>query len=365
MASMSSPLAEALSSRQRAALDCAPGDLDRILGTRLRSVVAYGLGDAHDGDPTTTSCARMALVDASAFEISTGWLPLARGWQARGLAVPLLLTAATNSRARSTSFRSSTAASSPATSSLRGDEPVRRRSPSPTPIAAAAASGRPRATSFTCARAFSRPKATRARRRADRRVGAGVPRAARNIVTARARRCLAARRHGRSRAGGCRRGHRRRPGGADPRSAGARSAAASPIPSPLLARYIDASERIWRFVDGWRRVTPQPAPGRRAGALSAAVVIAARAGRACARVAQPPPPLLTAPRQRLRQRHRRDERAGARSAHPRAEGGDRRRRRRRHGADVPAVRRHRGVRRQDVRERRQGHRREGQGQRRC
>jgi hypothetical protein len=29
----------------------------------------------------------------------------------------------------------------------------------------------------------------------------------------------------------------------------------SPIvePTPLLSRYVDASERIWRYVDGWRR----------------------------------------------------------------------------------------------------------------
>ena len=54
---------------------------------------------------------------------------------------------------------------------------------------------------------------------------------------------------------------------------------------------------------------------------------------------------------------------GARSAHPRAAGGDRRRRRRRDGPDLPALRRHRRIRRQDVRERRTRHRREGQGQR--
>ena len=44
----------------------------------------------------------------------------------------------------------------------------------------------------------------------------------------------------------------------------------------------------------------------------------------------------------------------ARQADPRAAGGQRRRRRRRHGADVPAVRRHPRVRRQDVREPRHG-----------
>lgn len=65
------------------------GDLQRIFGTRLRTVVAYGLRTRTDGGPLHT----LVLVERVTFEDLAACLPSAPGWGRVGLAVPLLLSA--------------------------------------------------------------------------------------------------------------------------------------------------------------------------------------------------------------------------------------------------------------------------------
>lgn len=60
-------------------------DLRRVFGPGLRSVCAYG---GHEATGDTHS---IALVDHLSFDELAACLPLARGWEARGLAVPLIL----------------------------------------------------------------------------------------------------------------------------------------------------------------------------------------------------------------------------------------------------------------------------------
>jgi hypothetical protein len=74
-----------LSSSRRAALDALAGDLRRVFGGRLRSVCAYG---SYDAAADTHS---IALVERLTFDDLAACAPLARGWGARNLAVPLLL----------------------------------------------------------------------------------------------------------------------------------------------------------------------------------------------------------------------------------------------------------------------------------
>jgi hypothetical protein len=73
----------------RAALTGLAADLRRILGSRLRSLVAYG-------DPTPDDDAdgvhSLALVDRVTFEDLTACVPLTAGTRPRGLAVPLMLS---------------------------------------------------------------------------------------------------------------------------------------------------------------------------------------------------------------------------------------------------------------------------------
>lgn len=75
----------ALSPDRREALDALAVELRRVFGTRLHSLCAYG---AHDRDAETHS---VALVDRLSFDDLAACVPLARGWDARGLAVPLIL----------------------------------------------------------------------------------------------------------------------------------------------------------------------------------------------------------------------------------------------------------------------------------
>ena len=84
---MSSSLAAAFSARQRAALETLLADLERIFGTRLRSVVAY------DFDYASISSGEAALRTLVLVEgLAAGDLhhlaPLARGWHRIGVAVP-------------------------------------------------------------------------------------------------------------------------------------------------------------------------------------------------------------------------------------------------------------------------------------
>jgi hypothetical protein len=75
-----------LSSTGRAALDALAADLRQVFGNRLLSLSAYGLtGDADE------EIHSIALVDRLSFEDLASCVPLARGWDTRGLAVPLIL----------------------------------------------------------------------------------------------------------------------------------------------------------------------------------------------------------------------------------------------------------------------------------
>ena len=90
MAQMASSPAVALSPRQRAALDALVGDLERIFGARLGSVLAYGLDrGADDADELLNA---LALVEAITFEDLSRMVPLAPAWRKAGLAIPLVLT---------------------------------------------------------------------------------------------------------------------------------------------------------------------------------------------------------------------------------------------------------------------------------
>jgi hypothetical protein len=89
MAFMSSPAAASLSPEDRVAVDALTADLSRIFGARLRSLVAYGLDARADGDDPLRT---LALVEHYGFDDLNRCAPLVRGWRRLGLAVPLLLT---------------------------------------------------------------------------------------------------------------------------------------------------------------------------------------------------------------------------------------------------------------------------------
>ena len=75
-----------LSPQRRTALEGLAADLRRVFGNRLLSVCAYGL--ERTGENETHS---IALVDTLTFEDLAACAPMASAWDARGLAVPLLL----------------------------------------------------------------------------------------------------------------------------------------------------------------------------------------------------------------------------------------------------------------------------------
>jgi hypothetical protein len=77
---------------QERALDALARDLERVFGPRLASLVAY---EAHDGDDALHT---LALIEGLTFRDLTACLPLADGWRRRGLAVPLMLSQAELSR---------------------------------------------------------------------------------------------------------------------------------------------------------------------------------------------------------------------------------------------------------------------------
>ena len=90
MAQMASSPAVALSPRQRAALDALVGDLERVFGARLGSVLAYGLERGADEDNDLLNA--LALVEALTFEDLSRMVPLVPAWRKAGLAIPLVLT---------------------------------------------------------------------------------------------------------------------------------------------------------------------------------------------------------------------------------------------------------------------------------
>jgi hypothetical protein len=74
------------SSAQQRAIDQLAKDLDGVFGSRLESLVAY---PGNQGDGSVHSC---ALVHALGFRDLTACLPFTASWHHRGTAVPLLLS---------------------------------------------------------------------------------------------------------------------------------------------------------------------------------------------------------------------------------------------------------------------------------
>lgn len=88
MRGMNVPAPHALPAATRPALEALAGELQRIFGARLHSVVAYGF---HDTDEEEEAHA-LALVERVTFEDLAACVPLVPQWRRRGLAVPLLLS---------------------------------------------------------------------------------------------------------------------------------------------------------------------------------------------------------------------------------------------------------------------------------
>ena len=88
MAFMAPSSSGALSTTQRAAIDTLVADLRTIFGGRLMSLVAYGLGANGVEQPVRT----LGLVERVTFDDLAQAVPLASAWRRRGLAVPLILS---------------------------------------------------------------------------------------------------------------------------------------------------------------------------------------------------------------------------------------------------------------------------------
>ena len=88
MALMGSSPEQALTDRQRAALETLLRDLRTIFGARLHALVAYGLASTNDDSYVRT----LGLVERVAFDDLARAVPLAAEWLRRGLAAPLLLS---------------------------------------------------------------------------------------------------------------------------------------------------------------------------------------------------------------------------------------------------------------------------------
>jgi hypothetical protein len=85
---MTSPTASGLSAQERSAADTLAADLQRVFGTRLQSVIAYNIAGGRDDEPLRT----LALVERLTFEDLAACTPHADRWHRIGVAVPLLLT---------------------------------------------------------------------------------------------------------------------------------------------------------------------------------------------------------------------------------------------------------------------------------
>jgi hypothetical protein len=75
-----------LTPSQQQAISALARDLGRVFGGRLESLVVYS---GHDGDGTLHS---LALIEALTFRDLTACLPLAESWHRQRLAVPLMLS---------------------------------------------------------------------------------------------------------------------------------------------------------------------------------------------------------------------------------------------------------------------------------
>lgn len=87
---MASTAAARLTEPQHAALDALAADLTRVFGSRLRSLVVYGVGA--DPNDLQSPIRTLALLERYDFDDLHRCAPLARAWRRLGLAVPLLLT---------------------------------------------------------------------------------------------------------------------------------------------------------------------------------------------------------------------------------------------------------------------------------
>jgi len=75
------------SGSQQRAIDALARDLDETFGARLQSLVAYS---GHQADGSVHSC---AIVDGLGFRDLVACLPMTESWHRRGIAVPLMLAA--------------------------------------------------------------------------------------------------------------------------------------------------------------------------------------------------------------------------------------------------------------------------------
>ena len=89
MALMASSSEGAVTGRQRAALETLLGDLRTIFGARLHALVAYGLVSTNVDENYVRT---LGLVERVAFDDLARAVPLAAGWLRLGVAVPLLLS---------------------------------------------------------------------------------------------------------------------------------------------------------------------------------------------------------------------------------------------------------------------------------
>jgi hypothetical protein len=89
MAMMASFQIPQLSTRQHAALEMLIGDLEQVFGARLRSVVVYGLENLTSVDGLLRT---MSLVEQLSPDDLHHLIRLGRPWDRRGLAAPLILT---------------------------------------------------------------------------------------------------------------------------------------------------------------------------------------------------------------------------------------------------------------------------------
>jgi len=87
---MASTAPARLTEPQLAALDVLAADLTRVFGSRLRSLVAYGFSPDANGSPLPLRT--LALLERYDFDDLHRCAPLTRAWRRLGLAVPLLLT---------------------------------------------------------------------------------------------------------------------------------------------------------------------------------------------------------------------------------------------------------------------------------
>ena len=296
------------SATQERALEALARDLERVFGPRLESLVAYA------GHEPTARCTRSRSSTGSPSGTSPACLPLADGWRRRGLAVPLMLSQAELARTVDI-FPLEYSSIISSHTVVRGRDPFDGIT-SPERGRPPRVRGAGQESSHPPARGLPRvPRRGRGHRAADR---ASARRSARCSRTSRGCRTTAAapptpRRCPTKRSRRWRSAHRRA-GRARPRGAHGRASGQTTIadPTALLARYIDAAQRIWEYVDTMARLTR---PRRRRASLLAfafflvpfSFVVACVVLSAGPAAAQPPTARADGTGQRLRPRHRRGQ----------------------------------------------------------